>query len=542
MGKKRVVCLYRVSTKQQMIEDDIPAQRNACLDHIAKHSDWEYIDEYLEKGVSGYKTKAKDREVLETLKEDALKNKFDVVLVFLFDRLGRIEEETPFILKWFVEHDIEMWSVKEGQRKFDSPADSLLNYITFWQASGESQKTQVRTKEVKDQMVDEGKYLGCPSAYGYSHISTGEHNKKGREIKQLIINEDEAEIVKMIFDLSTIKGYGSRRIAKELNEKCISTKRNGSQWAGSTVMGILKNTIYKGYFTYGRYATTKTSHGKRIYQNQEECIISNKRNEELVIISDEQWSEAQNIILSRAGKLKSNIPKQTNSPLLFTGFIYCDKCKSRMTLHYSYNHNTRKDGSVNRNRKAFYSCYGKSNGFNNCDIKDYSSERIEGSVLEEVYDYLDRIEKINVEEDIKMSQKDTLKKYEKEVKLKSDKVKNIEDDLKLFKKEIINVIKGTSSFSTELLNEQIDEKNAELLKEQLVLEECKDKIENIKNEQEENLNLQKSLSGWKELFISSDIETKKMLLTKVVKDIYIYDEVKVNLMPKIERLLELNNQ
>lgn len=58
----------------------------------------------------------------------------------MFDRLGRIENETPFVLEWFADHGIEVWSVNEGQQKFDQHVDKLMNYIRFWQASGESEK------------------------------------------------------------------------------------------------------------------------------------------------------------------------------------------------------------------------------------------------------------------------------------------------------------------------------------------------------------------------------------------------------------------
>ncbi|MGB8455165.1 MAG: recombinase family protein [Anaerocolumna sp.] len=382
--KKRVVCFYRVSTKKQVTEDDIPMQRNACLEFITYHKEWEFVNEYSEKGVSGFKVKADKREVLEQLRADALKDLFDVILVFMFDRLGRMEEETPYVLKWFINHGIEMWSVKEGQRVLDSHIDSLLNYITFWQAEGESKKIQQRTLEAKKQMAEAGKYLGCAPAYGYKHRSTGEHNAKGREIKQLVIDESEAAIVKKIFDLSTRKGYGSRRIAKALNEAGVLTKK-GKQWSGSTVMGILKNTIYKGYFTYGR--NTNTYKDKR-YTNQSECKVSSVKCENLAVISEAQWMEAQKLIQTRAGKVESNVPRQTKSPLLFTGYSYCKYCGARLTLHYSYINiedkqelnkqeinrqeinrqeiskqemNKQKPNKQKQNklRKPFYVCYGK---------------------------------------------------------------------------------------------------------------------------------------------------------------------------------------
>ena len=71
--------------------------------------------------------------------------KFDILLVFMFDRIGRIADETPFVVEWFVKQGIEVWSTQEGQQRFDSHTDKLTNYIRFWQADGESEKTSIRT-------------------------------------------------------------------------------------------------------------------------------------------------------------------------------------------------------------------------------------------------------------------------------------------------------------------------------------------------------------------------------------------------------------
>ena len=62
---KRVLCLYRVSTKQQVnAEDDIPVQRRECMDFISRMRDWEFIGERLEKGVSGFKVSAEKRDAI----------------------------------------------------------------------------------------------------------------------------------------------------------------------------------------------------------------------------------------------------------------------------------------------------------------------------------------------------------------------------------------------------------------------------------------------------------------------------------------------
>ncbi len=144
MSMKRVMCLYRVSTKGQVDkQDDIPMQRRECIEFIDRMDDWVFVGERMEKGVSGYKVSAANRDAIIEIREMAEKKKFDVLLVFMFDRLGRKEDETLFLVKWFIEHGIEVWSTREGEQKLDNQVDRLLNFMRYWAASGESEKTSI---------------------------------------------------------------------------------------------------------------------------------------------------------------------------------------------------------------------------------------------------------------------------------------------------------------------------------------------------------------------------------------------------------------
>lgn len=113
---KRANCLYRVSTKKQVDnqKDDIPMQKKECHEFAEKNG-WVIVNEYYEKGISGYKVSANCRDAVQDLKDAALNGEFDVLLVYMFDRLGRIDSETPFIVEWFAEQGIEVWSTQEGQ-------------------------------------------------------------------------------------------------------------------------------------------------------------------------------------------------------------------------------------------------------------------------------------------------------------------------------------------------------------------------------------------------------------------------------------------
>ena len=138
-----VYTLYRVSTKQQVdkTKDDIPMQRETCHE-FAEKKGCKIGKEFLEKGVSGFKVSASDRGAIQDLKAAVLNKEFDILLVFMFDCIGRIDDETPFIVEWFVKQGIRVWSVNEGEQWFESHVDKLMNYIRFWCRVSEQKRSE----------------------------------------------------------------------------------------------------------------------------------------------------------------------------------------------------------------------------------------------------------------------------------------------------------------------------------------------------------------------------------------------------------------
>ena len=106
-----------MSTKGQLDDNDIPMRQRACRKFIDNQQGWKLVKEYTEKGISGFKVSAVNRDAIQQAREDAESGLYDILLVFMFDRLGRKDDETPFVLEWFVDQGIEMWSVIEGQQK-----------------------------------------------------------------------------------------------------------------------------------------------------------------------------------------------------------------------------------------------------------------------------------------------------------------------------------------------------------------------------------------------------------------------------------------
>ena len=137
---KRVMCLYRVSTKGQVDpQDDIPMQRRECQDFINRQSDWKFAGELMEKGVSGYKISAQKRDAIQEMRAMAERKEFDVLLVFMFDRLGRREDETPFLVQWY---NNEATGAKRGwpSRRFPKGQAAGVKVYRTWNRSLEYQR------------------------------------------------------------------------------------------------------------------------------------------------------------------------------------------------------------------------------------------------------------------------------------------------------------------------------------------------------------------------------------------------------------------
>ena len=307
---KRVYTLYRVSTKQQVdqAKNDIPMQRIECREFAQKQG-WEIVRELEEKGVSGFKVSAADRDAIQDLKVAAEKKKFDVLLVYMFDRIGRIDDETPFVVEWFCKHGIEVWSVEEGEQRFDSHVDKLTNYIRFWQASGESGKTSMRIKTRIHQLRIEGAYTGGPVPYGYCLEQKGRLNRKGQPIPDFAIEPHEAEIVREIFRKTLCDGYGSHRMAQYLNNRGLRT-HGGARFHSIAIIRILRQKFYCGYID------DETSEG---LQN-------------LKIIDLDVFNQVQSILDQRAEKdtEKRQIALRTQGEAMLSGNIFCAHCGGKL--------------------------------------------------------------------------------------------------------------------------------------------------------------------------------------------------------------------
>lgn len=373
-SKPIAYCLYRVSTVGQVdkVKNDIPMQREICHE-FAERQGWIIGKEFLEKGVSGFKVSAAKRDAIQDLKAAALRKEFDILLVFMFDRIGRIDDETPFVVEWFVEQGIEVWSVQEGEQRFDTHVDKLMNYIRFWQAAGESAKTSERIRTRMRQLVEEGIFAKGVVPFGYKLVKRGRLNKKGFEVRDLVINDEEAPYVRRIFEMTVFQNMGTHSIANKLNDEGVRT-HNGKPLYVTYIKGILTRKIYCGYIEAGG--------------------VSSPKLEEISIISEELWNRAQDIVHQRERNNadRRTISIRTQGESLLAGNIFCAHCGRRL-VYTSFDKNyERKDGGITPYRIRRYQCASRTWKRGECSgSASYKADRVDEVVLSVVKDVFSRI-------------------------------------------------------------------------------------------------------------------------------------------------------
>jgi site-specific DNA recombinase len=523
-GKKRVVCLYRVSTKGQVDKNDIPLQKSACRNFISTQSNWQLVKEYQEKGISGYKLSADDRDVLKQIKYDAVNGLFDVLLVFMFDRLGRKDDETPFVVEWFVQQGVEVWSVVEGQQRFEDHIDKLVNYLRFWQSSGESYKTSIRVDESHRQLTEAGIYRGGTPAYGYKLIPSGTFNKKGKELLTLALDEVESEVVKAIFQITVDKHWGGKKIAEFLNEKGVKSRTN-KEWSGKTINTMLANPIYNGYLVYGDTRSQQISR--------------------LMIVDDKMWESVR--VIKQAKRPtpidpdnSQGVVVNSSSPLLLTGITKCGHCGSAITTTYNTKTWTNKDGTIKKYKAAKYRCSGKALGRKQCDGQTiYGKNKIEDIVLEEVKMYLQRLSQIDLKKEIEKMQARTLEKEQKELdNLQKNNEENYKE-LAVLQDEVAKSLMGNSTFQPEMLSNLISNKEKTINQNNELIVKLEESIRTSKVELNSALELQQTIPRWDEEFDKADTDRKKVLLRSIVSDVVVYrDEIKVGVKLHLQQFLQ----
>lgn len=344
----RVAIYVRVSTEEQAEEGySIKAQVDR-LNAYASSQDWKVVHTYIDDGESAKDMK---RTQLTVMLTDLKKDKFDCVLVYRLDRLTRSVLDLYKMLNLFEEHNVKFKSATEV---YDTTTAMGRLFITLVAALAQWERENLgeRVRMGMNQKAKEGKWTVSLPPYGY--------NKDEVDGDQLVINEEEASIVREIFNYYVTGQYGVGKIASLLNQQGIKTKAQ-HDWNSNTIRYVLTNPIYIGTIRYNFRVN------KEQYFEIENAVPA--------IVEKASFQEVQKILSMRS----KHHPRRATSRFIFTSVLKCARCGGNMAGKVS-------SGKARGGYTTFsYYCVNQKHG--TCDLPLISQNYLEVQFLKTIKDW-----------------------------------------------------------------------------------------------------------------------------------------------------------
>ncbi len=331
-------------------------QRDSCLSYIEsqKSVGWKTFKVYEDAGQSGGSL---SRPAMKQLIEDIKRKRVQVVVVYKIDRLTRNHKDFYALLEIFNEHDVKFVSTTQH---FDttSPAGRLLLHIMLEFAQFEREMSQERTYDKRFAMAKRGMWCG-----GFVPLGYNVKNKK------LVINKEEAKIVRLCFELY-IKLASMGKVAEKLNEMGYRTKKfyaKGKDASGNTKFDKKKiSNILDNHFYIGKVRFQDKDKKQYVFDGEHKPIITDKK----------LWDDVQNILVSNRETHKTF--KQNKYEMLFLGLLTCGECGSTMT-----NSSKEKKGRM----YLYYRCTSAViKGKKACSIRTVAADELEEFLIQKFKD------------------------------------------------------------------------------------------------------------------------------------------------------------
>ncbi len=322
----KVAIYARVSTEKQEKEETINSQLEALREYT-KSNAYVVYEEYIDEGYSG---ELLDRPALDRLRDDAKNKLFDLVLVHSPDRLSRKFIGLGLIQEELKKSEVAVTFLNRPDSK-DTPEDNLLNGVQGLIAEYEKAKILERTRRGKMHKAKSNNLVGGLSPYGYRYIK-GDRNKNISGYYEII--EQEAKIVRLIFDLFVNKKLSIRAIAKELTNRGIPPKK-GKHWRTSSLHRIIRNETYAGVAYYNKHISVETDNhkngnkyrrvkntGRRLRPRDQWVPITLPESAKII---DKQMFDLAQMQLKKNSELS---PRNVKNRYLLRGLVKCAGCDS----------------------------------------------------------------------------------------------------------------------------------------------------------------------------------------------------------------------
>ena len=509
-GKKCFLYL-RVSTEMQVDGYSLEAQKN-CLKKFAEREELVIAGVYEDAGKSGKSIEGRPafRRMLSDIESGA---GIDYVMVYKLSRFGRNAADILNSLELLQTYDVNLICIEEG---IDSSQTSGKLLISVLSAVAEIERENIleQTMNGRREKARQGKWNGGPAPYGYM-------------IKDeiLSINEEEAEIVRTIYDKYVNTRLGYSGIAKYFNLQGIKkTPRKESdieEFSAHFIQLLIDNPVYCGKIAYGRRSKKRVKGKKNEYKlvkQKEYCLVGGQHEG---IISEELWQKAQEKRLATGIKYASKLGKERAH--LLTGIIKCPKCGCGMYANRVCW--TKKDGTYKE--VMYYSCSrNKQSRVRHCDYSANLKKTDIEPLVVEVIKKLVQDEEFAVEIKRRIGVQVDTDKIDTELFNYENKLKEVEANKSRLEREIDTLPLGAAHRERKILDmtTRLDALYDNIAEIESNIEDARFRKKAAEEKALTLENIYKILMHFSELYDIMNDEERKELLAELIQEIQIYPE------------------
>lgn len=416
----KIAAYARVSTEKESQVESFEKQIE-FFNEFTKKNGYELYKLYADEGISG--KQIKHRKQFQQMMLDAKAKKFDKVVVKDVSRFARNTVDLLQSVRELKSYNVQVDFLNNGE-VMEGGSEFILTILGAM-AQQESANMSKRVKFGKDITAQKGRVPNI--VFGY--------DKMPNERYILKVNEEEAKLVKEIFESYVYKGWGTTKIAWDLNDRGIRTKRDKAKWVQNGIVRMLKNPIYTGRVTNKKSEVTDFITGTRKDIPEDEWIVVERP--EMRIISDELFNKAQDILAQRSNEFKLN-NKREKTEYVFSTLIYCKHCG------YSFRRMRRKYSETGKEYIRWVCSGRNSMGVGSCPNTTVIDEE---ELLNAIKVYLKSIIKNK-----KNFMKAVEKEFEKITKIRENNERNEEGLLQEIEKVTTKKQKYMEMFQNEVIN------------------------------------------------------------------------------------------
>ena len=328
----RVTYCCRVSTDSDVQLNSLDNQLDYYETYIKKNKAWSFVDGYIEEGVTG--TRADKRPSFMRMIRDAKLNKFDLIITKDVSRFARDLEDSIHYIRELKSSGVGVFFENQSLNTFDPNSELTLN-ILFNIAQEESKKISASVKFGYRKAISQGHVLGSSNITGYR-----------KDNCKLVIIEEEAKMIRKLFELYATGEYGFHKLAKKLSDEGYLNKK-GRIYDKDSLKRMIQNPKYKGFYRARTYEILDYRTKKRKKNTEEDQVIYKCTDGSVpAIVSEELWDKANEVLNARVKGYADNNYWSGGVKYPFSSKIYCKE------------HNTnfqRSHGSRRKNRPT-WSC------------------------------------------------------------------------------------------------------------------------------------------------------------------------------------------